>query len=280
MKIRLDDGAELYYTVDDFTDPWKETDTVVMHAGVAKNHRFWYAWMPILAARYRVVRFDARGMGLSTVPEPGYPWSLDNYANDLLQLVNGLELEKFHLIGETTGGAITMRFASLHQERLRSLMVCNSPTNFLDPHHLQTAELIERDGLAAWVEEAMPRRLDARIVHPAFIRWYSAQMSATAPHVVAGWNRATPGVDLRPELKNVQTPTLVLGHGQQGEEQGAEPHFYEGFSEAAKLFPNGRLLTFPGVIGYVQHVLPVPCAIAWLDFVDGLKAPGVSPKEA
>ena len=30
MKVRLDDGAELFYTIDDFTDPWTQPETVVL----------------------------------------------------------------------------------------------------------------------------------------------------------------------------------------------------------------------------------------------------------
>ena len=71
MKVRLGDGAELFYTVDDFTDPWTQPETVVLHHGMAKNHKLWYAWVPILAQHYRVVRFDMRGMGQSSVPAPG-----------------------------------------------------------------------------------------------------------------------------------------------------------------------------------------------------------------
>ena len=121
MKLRLNDGAEIFYTIDDFTDPWREAETVVLHHGMAKNHRLWYAWVPVLATHYKVVRFDARGMGQSTVPGPGYPWSLDNFAGDVLQIVNGLGLERFHFIGETVGGTIGMRFATLYQDRLLSL---------------------------------------------------------------------------------------------------------------------------------------------------------------
>jgi 3-oxoadipate enol-lactonase len=62
-----------------------------------------------------------RGMGQSSVPEPGYPWSLDNFAQDLLGLLDQLELQQVHLIGETVGGSIAMRFASLHQERLLAI---------------------------------------------------------------------------------------------------------------------------------------------------------------
>jgi hypothetical protein len=42
------------------------------------------------------------------------------------------------------------------------------------------------------------------------------------------------------------------------------------FRSVADLFPNGRLVVFPGVTGFVQHNLPVPCARAWLDFAAGL----------
>ena len=266
MKLKLDDGAELFYGIDDFTDPWKKTETVVLHHGMAKNHRLWYAWMTLLAAHYRVFRFDARGMGQSSVPDPGYPWSLDNFANDLLQLVDGLGLEKFHLIGETVGGTIGMRFATLNQERLLSLTVCTSPTNFNDFHHAETSELIAREGVAAWVEQSISRRLDPQMVEPAYIRWYCSQMAATPAHVIAGFQRSAPGIDLRPLLKDVQTPTLVLAAQHlQGEVLGD-------FRQAADLFPNGRLVVFPGVIGFVQHMLPVPCARVWLDFASSLRA--------
>ena len=153
--MRLDDGAELFYRVDDFTDPWREPDTVVLHHGMAKNHKLWYGWVPILARHYRVVRFDMRGMGQSSVPEPGYPWTLDNFANDLLGLLDKLRLPKVHLIGETVGGSIAMRFATLHQDRLLSLTACTSPTSFMDPHHGESADQIDREGVAAWVESTI-----------------------------------------------------------------------------------------------------------------------------
>ena len=70
MKLRLDDGCELFYTIDDFTDPWTEPQIVVMHHGMAKNHKLWFGWVPIIARHYRVIRFDMRGMGQSDVPRP------------------------------------------------------------------------------------------------------------------------------------------------------------------------------------------------------------------
>lgn len=263
MKLQLNDGTELFYTVDDFTDPWTRPETVVMHHGMAKSHRMWFGWVPILARHYRVIRFDMRGMGQSTVPEPGYPWSIDNFAADLLGVLDKLELEKTHLIGETVGGSISMRFASLHQERLLSLTTCTSPTTF-DSHHAESADLIDREGMVPWVEGSIARRLDPDMVDPAYIQWYAAQMAATPAHVVSEFLRSAPGGDLRPLLKNVQTPVLVLAAASLREEVLGD------FRGAADLFPNGRLVVFPGIAGFVQHILPAPCARVWLDFAASL----------
>ena len=38
---RLDDTLELYYEDDDYTDPWRQPEVVVLHHGNAKNSRLW-----------------------------------------------------------------------------------------------------------------------------------------------------------------------------------------------------------------------------------------------
>ena len=102
--VRLEDGLEMYYEDHDFTDPWRTPETVVMHHGNSKSSLLWYPWVPLLAGNYRVVRMDARGFGRSTVPAPGYDWSLEGFALDLKRFLDALGLDRVHLIGETVGG--------------------------------------------------------------------------------------------------------------------------------------------------------------------------------
>ena len=52
---------------------------------------------------------------------------MDNFAADLKQLLDKLELERVHLVGETVGGSISMRFATMHQEWLISLTLAPHP---------------------------------------------------------------------------------------------------------------------------------------------------------
>ena len=88
----LPGNLRLYYEDDNFTDPWAPSETVILHHGNAKNSQLWYAWVPLLA-EFRVIRLDARGFGKSSIPEPGYPWSLEGFATDVANLMDYLEIE-------------------------------------------------------------------------------------------------------------------------------------------------------------------------------------------
>ena len=43
---KLDESLEMYYEDDDYTDPWRNPEIVVLHHGNAKSSRLWYAWVP------------------------------------------------------------------------------------------------------------------------------------------------------------------------------------------------------------------------------------------
>ena len=91
----------MHYDDDAYTDPWSPAETVILHHGNAKSAKLWYGWVPLLARDYRVIRIDARGFGRSSVPPPGYPWSLGGFSTDLVHLMEHLDIDKAHLIGET-----------------------------------------------------------------------------------------------------------------------------------------------------------------------------------
>ena len=91
--VTLPDGAKLHYRVDDFTDPWTTPETVVLLHGYVRNSNFWYAWVPVLARYFRIVRPDLRGCGLSPPPAEGFQWSLAQYHDDLIAF---LQLQRRH----------------------------------------------------------------------------------------------------------------------------------------------------------------------------------------
>ena len=63
--VTLRDGTRMVYDEHDFTDPWRDSEPVVLVHGFSKNRRFWYPWVPALARRYRVIHPDLQGHGES-----------------------------------------------------------------------------------------------------------------------------------------------------------------------------------------------------------------------
>jgi len=64
-KLRVAPDLEMFYLMDDFTDPWTKPETVLMLHGLCESTASWYAWVPTLARQFKVVRADMRGFGPS-----------------------------------------------------------------------------------------------------------------------------------------------------------------------------------------------------------------------
>lgn len=101
-------------------------------------------WEPQIAAftaaGYRVVAFDRRGWGNSTV-DPAAGAAPGSIAGDLHALAKHLKLNTFHLLGVAGGGFIALDYAAWHPERVRSLIVGASTGAIEDK---EVAEFIAR----------------------------------------------------------------------------------------------------------------------------------------
>ncbi|MBC8281743.1 MAG: alpha/beta fold hydrolase [Chloroflexi bacterium] len=260
---KIDDTLEMYYEDDNFTDPWRgEPETVVLHHGNSKNTKLWYAWVPLLARQYRVIRLDARGFGQSSVPPEGYDWSLSNWGTDMLKLLDQLGIDKVHLIGETVGGTIALQFAYDHPERLHTLTTCTSPYKFAGVDMYQGYyKLVSEEGVAAWVQKTAERRLEPGKSDPAHHQWYIDQMSQTSKRVVLESLAYLGTQDLTDILPQIKTPTMVLVSEQSAKESPDRTTVF------AEKLGNGRLVTIPGTSGYVQHSAPEACVLAWRQFL-------------
>jgi 3-oxoadipate enol-lactonase len=259
---QLPGDLEMFYEDDDYTDPWRTPETVVLHHGNAKSSRLWYAWVPLLARQYRVIRVDARGFGRSTVPSRGYNWSLSGFATDLLNLLDHLKIERAHLIGETIGGTIGLQFAYEHPDRLNTLTACTSPYKFVGvPSYQEYRDLVAREGVESWVRQTADRRLEPGHSDPAHHQWYAEQMMQTSQQVVVETLTYLSTQDLTPILPQIQTPTLVLVG------QNSSMNTADRAQSMASLLPKGRLVEIPGGTGYIQHSAPEQCVAAWREFM-------------
>ena len=80
----------------------------------------------ILSGTFQVISYDRRAAGRSETPGDGY--SIPNFADDLLALLDHLGVDRAHVLGSSAGGPIALRFALEHPERTLSLLLINTMT--------------------------------------------------------------------------------------------------------------------------------------------------------
>jgi 3-oxoadipate enol-lactonase len=236
---------------------------------MGKSSRLWYAWPPLLATSYRVVRPDHRGYGKSSVPPPGYQWSLSNFARDLRDLIDHLGLEKIHLIGETIGGAVSLQFAYEYPERLLSMTLSGAPYTLASAqeqqHFADERKQIREEGVAAWANFSSPRRFGKSPEYQELAKWYASEMAKSSRRVMLETFEFLPTIDLTAELPFIQVPTLILA----GQESAIAP--LGKVQQMQKLLPNSQLAIVPNAPNQVHAVMPDKCVKEWLKFVSDLK---------
>ena len=94
-------------------------EPLLMVMGLGTDHLGWMLQVPEFSKHYRVITFDNRDVGQSKQADG--PYEVADMARDALALADHLELDTFHLLGMSMGGAIAQEMALLAPERLRTL---------------------------------------------------------------------------------------------------------------------------------------------------------------
>jgi len=100
---------------------------VVLTHGAGIDHREWDTQLPVLADKYRVLLWDARGHGQSR-PMAG-PFTMQRAADDLLAILDAVGAAQATLIGHSMGGNLHQEFVFLHPERVRALVMLGCTCN-------------------------------------------------------------------------------------------------------------------------------------------------------
>jgi pimeloyl-ACP methyl ester carboxylesterase len=106
-------GQSLYYEVHGEGEP------LLCVMGLAADTLSWALNVPGFAERHQAIVFDNRDVGQSSMAEG--PYELGDMADDALALADELELDSFHLLGVSMGGAISQQVALAAPDRVRTL---------------------------------------------------------------------------------------------------------------------------------------------------------------
>jgi len=217
---------------------------VLLVSGLGGLGSYWKDQVPVFARCFDVITHDHRGVGQSDRDRSAY--SVDRMAQDVIGLMDALGIEKAHVVGHSTGGAIAQTLALEHPDRLASIVIAASWTRadaYFRRHFALRKEILTRMGPEAYVQAA------TLALYPP---WYIAQnneklrlaeaqnlASFTYPDIVMSRIEAILAFDRVSQLGQIRTPTLVVGAA----DDVVTPAYYS--EELARLIRGAELKLFP-----------------------------------
>ena len=194
---------------------WGRGDPLVLVHGLADDHRAWRKVLPWLALEHRVIAYDLRGHGQTSIGQA--EGRLVQLAGDLVALLDALELDRADLCGFSLGGTIVMRTAIDHPERVNRLLPVATSSRVgraAAAWYAERAALAERgpEALRPVLEadtreqfETAPQEFDEH--------WLIRRQSTADPAGFANACRAMARLNqepLDPDLGRIRAQTLVV----------------------------------------------------------------------
>jgi pimeloyl-ACP methyl ester carboxylesterase len=205
--VRTDD-FDCWYADDCFASPWSAPTTLLIQAGFGRNGEYWRHWVPDLARDRRVIRRDMRAHGGSTAGDR--PWSVELLADDIVQFLDALQLEKVHYVGESVGGITGIALGARAPERFHSITLVQTPIRLgpllqdaMRGDYPTWSAALRALGPGGWVTRSMPAGAPKT-------EWERAQWDRNDADALARLADATLHVDVEHYVADVRAPTLIL----------------------------------------------------------------------
>ena len=266
-RVKLRNGLFINCDILDLTDPWSSPDTIIFHHGLGKKGIYWYGWRRALASKFRLVAIDMLGCGRSSKPRE-HEWTLENYAQDTIDVLDGLGIERAHFVGEGMGGCVGLFLGARRPSRLETLVLSATPYRPAEG----TADLARRSkriaqgGLVEFVDESLPERMDWSRFPEAMYQWFREQRLSASPRIMSEQMLAQDSVDLEWALPLIEVPTLLIIPGASPAKSDRQMY------TMAEHIPHNRVAEFKEERQWVTFSRPEDCAAALVTFVEDVKA--------
>lgn len=215
-----------------------DTPVVVLLGSLGSDRSMWDAQVRDLSTDHTVVAVDHRGHGGSEVV-PG-PFTVADLAEDVLALLDSLEVDVFHVVGLSLGGAVAQWLAVNEPARVRSAALLCTAARFGEPAGwIERAAAVRGGGVSAVADAVVARWITPARAEsePELVATLRAMVTGTDPEGYAAACDALSGWDNRADLGRISCPTLVLA----GDEDPSTPP--EVLREIADGVPDSTFVT-------------------------------------
>ena len=188
-----------------------EAPVLVFSNSLGTNFSMWDAQAAEVRKRLRVLRYDTRGHGQSSVT-PG-PYSIEQLGQDVLALADVLKVDEFSFCGLSMGGLIGMWLGVHAGERLRKLALCSTAAKIGNEQTWNARiEAVRKNGMKSIAPSVMERWYTAgfRQRHREIVEGTKQMIENTDVEGYAGCCGALREADLRESIRAIRTPTVVI----------------------------------------------------------------------
>jgi 3-oxoadipate enol-lactonase len=254
-QIRTSDGETIAWWIDDFTDPWKKPETLLLlHSAMGHSQRF-YAWVPLLCRHYRVVRMDLRGHGASSVPKPDRPLTMERLVQDVVELMDRLGIPSAHVVGNSAGGYIGQNLAMVAPERVRTLALFGSTPGLKQSQAGSTwLPRIAKEGLRNFLADTIHERFPMAETDPGLIQWFLDEAAKNDTPYIGRFVGLMASLYWPERLPLIRCPTLIVAPG--AETVGS----VEVYDVMRERIPDNEFLAYAGLPHNICDAVPERCA--------------------
>ena len=199
------------------------------------NYSMWDAQAPEFQKNFRMLRYDTRGHGQTSVT-PG-PYSIGQLGEDVVALADALALDRFHFCGLSMGGMIGMWLGVNAPERLNKLVLCNTGAKIGTSEGWGSRiEAVRKGGMKAVASAVIERWFTPgfREKNPAAIAGTLKNLEETSPLGYAACCLAVRDFDYREQLKSIGVPALVIAGTHDPATPPADGRFLSGLIQGAR----------------------------------------------
>ena len=201
-------GGEIYY------EEAGQGPPLILVSGLGGVGGYWRPQVPAFSARYRVITYDHRGTGASDKLQREF--SIDQMTNELTGLMDALSIERAHIVGWSTGGAIGQTLAIERPQRIDRLVLCSTWTH-CDAWFRRLFEA-RREVLLKGGAELYAAFFPLWVYPPDYVNAHDTAITeevrravnAAPAEVMMGRINALIAFDRRAGLSRIKTPTLVV----------------------------------------------------------------------
>ncbi len=202
--------AGLHYRID---GP-EEAPVLILSNSLGARLEMWDAQIPDLAASFRVLRYDTRGHGGSSVTAGAY--SIDQLGRDVLAMAEALDIERFSFCGLSMGGLVGQWLGIHAGDRLERLVLCNTAARIANDEIWNSRiDAIEAGGPQAMADLASDAGRywftpEFMAASPAEVARVTGMIGETSPRGYMACCAAIRDADFRTQLAQIRIPVLMV----------------------------------------------------------------------